>query len=102
MNLEPATTNTHIQCKYRGNRDAYAETLHHLLQRVLLMPNHVIQERPLSNEDLAPYRGQWVVLREGLVIASGSTPEEVRSAVEIESADLILLVPDSSSNSVFL
>ncbi len=70
--------------------------------RVLLMPNHVIQERPLSNEDLSPYRGQWVVLREGHVIASGSTPEEARASADVNDSDLILLVPDSSSNSVFL
>ena len=66
------------------------------------MPNHTIQDRPLSSEDLTPYRGRWVVLRDGRIIADGDSPEELRASEEVKQSDIVVLIPEISTNAVFL
>jgi hypothetical protein len=66
------------------------------------MPNHMIQDRPLSVDDLTPYKGEWVALRDGHVVAHGDSPEILRKSDSVKESDALLLVPDHSSSAVFL
>lgn len=66
------------------------------------MPNHMIQENPLSTDDLTQYRGQWVALRDGRVVDSSDDASELRRSDLVEVSDILLLVPSDSSSAVFL
>jgi Family of unknown function (DUF5678) len=43
-------------------------------------------------DDLMPYAGQWVAIRDGHVIASGLDPVEVRNDEAVQSDDRIIRV----------
>ena len=51
------------------------------------------QEQDLPAEDLTPYRGQWVALRDGHVVASALDAVELRDRDEVQETDELLLVP---------
>ncbi len=51
------------------------------------------QERLAPKEDLRPYRGQWVALREGYVVASNVDPTALFDRSDLRE-DMIIPVPD--------
>jgi len=51
------------------------------------------QQRALPREDLSPYEGQWVALREGHVIASDLDVVSLRANPDVHSDDALLPVP---------
>lgn len=46
-------------------------------------------------EDLAPYMGKWVALRNGKVVASDLSAKGLRSQPEVRPTDAIIPVPRS-------
>ncbi len=56
------------------------------------------QERLLSNEDLRPYKGQWVALRDGRVVASHVDPVALEDHPEVRADDMLVPVPDQGSD----
>lgn len=46
-------------------------------------------------EDLTPYLGKWVALRDGRVIASDLSAEKLRSHREVKATDVIVPVSRS-------
>lgn len=68
----------------------------------LNMPTQEIQRDPISTEDLAPHRGNWVAIRDGVVIATGLTPTELRDSPDVREDDYLVLVPSGTSNTLLL
>lgn len=52
-----------------------------------------MQEAAFATEDLTPYRGAWVALRSGRVVASSLGPFELRENPAVRKDDVFLLVP---------
>jgi hypothetical protein len=51
------------------------------------------QQQDLSpKEDLSPYQGEWVVLRDGYVIAHGPDPVQLRESPDVAKDDAIIKV----------
>jgi hypothetical protein len=48
-----------------------------------------------AKEDLAPYMGKWVALRNGRVVASDLSANGLRSKPEVKPTDTIVPVPRS-------
>jgi Family of unknown function (DUF5678) len=44
-------------------------------------------------DDLSPYEGQWVALRDGRVVASDLDPVVLRDKPEVTEDDVLMLVP---------
>jgi hypothetical protein len=51
------------------------------------------QEKLVPKDDLKPYAGQWVALREGHVIASDLDAVALRDKPEVRDDDAIIPVP---------
>jgi len=51
------------------------------------------QQRLLPKEDLAPYAGQWVALRDGRVVAHDLDPVALRDKQEVVETDMLMPVP---------
>ncbi len=47
-------------------------------------------------DDLSPYAGMWVALRDGHVVASGATFESVCQDAEVKKGDPIIPVPEKT------
>jgi hypothetical protein len=43
--------------------------------------------------DLKPYWGEWIAVRAGEIVASGSSLAEVRGRNDVRSTDLVMPVP---------
>jgi len=54
------------------------------------------QQEALPKEDLSPYAGQWVALRDGRVIASEVTGVALRDHPEVGEDDILMPVPPAS------
>lgn len=52
------------------------------------------QQQLSAHEDLSAYAGQWVVLRDGRVIAHNADPAELRRHEGLRDGDVIALVDD--------
>lgn len=52
-----------------------------------------IQQQHLPKEDLKPYAGRWVALRDGRVIANASDGVTLRDDPAVRADDMILPVP---------
>jgi hypothetical protein len=52
------------------------------------------QNRAMPHEDLTPYVGRWIAVRDGKVVASDLDAVALRNHPEVRSDDEILLVPD--------
>jgi hypothetical protein len=59
------------------------------------------QGKLLPAEDLSPYRGQWIALREGRVIASDLDPIALRDNAAVDETDALLPVP-AQEDSIFI
>jgi len=51
------------------------------------------QSRPLSQDDLTPYRGRWVALRDGHVVASDFDSVALRDNPDVREDDMLVPVP---------
>lgn len=60
------------------------------------------QAQTISREDLRPYAGQWVALRDGKVIASDLDAVALRNRPEVTDDDLLLPVPDQAPELLLL
>jgi hypothetical protein len=57
----------------------------------------VIQE-PQVQEDLTPYSGSWVAIRDGKVVASALDSVELRDNPDVREDDFFMPVPDAASS----
>jgi hypothetical protein len=62
----------------------------------------MIQEQPVSTDDLSLYKGLWVAIRDGRVVDSADNVTDLRASDLVEQSDFLLLVPRQSSSAVFL
>jgi hypothetical protein len=51
------------------------------------------QEKLLPKEDLTPYAGRWVALRDGLVVATSMDAVALRDDPRVSPGDTLLPVP---------
>jgi hypothetical protein len=61
-----------------------------------------IQSEFTVTDDLAPYRGSWVAIRDGKVIADAIDPVELRENPAVREDDWFLLVPSQLDGSYLL
>lgn len=57
----------------------------------------VIYQSPKVLEDLTPYAGSWVAIRDGKVVASTLDPVELRDHPDVHDDDLLMPVPDGAT-----
>jgi hypothetical protein len=62
----------------------------------------VIHQDPRIAEDLTPYAGSWVAIRDGKVIASALDSVELRNSPDVDEDDFLMPVPDKGSGAFFL
>jgi hypothetical protein len=60
------------------------------------------QQKALPKDDLTPYRGQWVALRDGHVVASDVDAVAVRDNPVVTSEDTLLPVPPGGEGVVHI
>ena len=51
------------------------------------------QARAVPSGDLKPYWGKWIALRDGQIVASGTSLSEVRNRHDVRPTDLVMPVP---------
>lgn len=54
----------------------------------------VTQQNPQVREDLTPYAGSWVAIRDGHVVASALASVELRDHPDVREDDLLMPIPD--------
>jgi hypothetical protein len=59
------------------------------------------QEELAPKDDLTPYKGQWVALRDGHVVASDVDPVRLRENPEVREDDVIIPVSDANGGYFF-
>jgi hypothetical protein len=64
------------------------------------MPTKEIQKESLIDEDVTPYRGRWVVVRDGRIITSGLTPGQLQSGMQ--DGDYLVLIPSQADGTLVL
>jgi hypothetical protein len=57
----------------------------------------VIHQEPQVHEDLTPYAGSWVAIRDGKVVASALDSVELRDHPDVREDDLLMPVPDGAT-----
>lgn len=57
----------------------------------------IIHQDPEVREDLTPYAGSWVAIRDGRVIANALDAVELRDNPEVRDNDFLMPVPDRAS-----
>jgi hypothetical protein len=62
----------------------------------------VIHQDPQVVEDLTPYAGSWVAIRDGKVIASALDSVELRNSPNVDEKDFLMPVPDRGSGTFLL
>jgi len=60
------------------------------------------QQAMMPKEDLVPYAGQWVALRDGRVVASDLDGVALRGNPAVSEADTLILVPAQDSDLLIL
>jgi hypothetical protein len=53
-----------------------------------------LQSDLVIREDLTPYAGSWVAIRDGKVVASALDAVELRDTPEVREDDVLMPVPD--------
>jgi hypothetical protein len=66
------------------------------------MTPKTIQSGKFITDDLTPFRGSWVAIRNGKVIDSALDPIELRDRQGVRSDDDLVLVPSKASSTLFL
>jgi hypothetical protein len=51
----------------------------------------------LIREDLTPYAGSWVAIRDGKVVATALDSVELRDKPEVHDDDVLMPVPDQTA-----
>lgn len=57
----------------------------------------VIHQDPPVRDDLIPYAGSWVAIRDGKVVASALDAVELRHHADVREDDLLMPVPDGAT-----
>ncbi len=70
--------------------------------RVKAMTVQEIQQDRLTTEDLTPYEGSWVAIRDGKVVASALDALELRNNEVVRDEDLLILVPTRGTGTFIL
>lgn len=60
------------------------------------------QERLLPADDLAPYAGKWVAVREGRVVATDLDPVSLRNHAEVSAEDVLWHVPAPTDGGLYI
>jgi Family of unknown function (DUF5678) len=60
------------------------------------------QQAIMPREDLKPYAGQWVALRDGHVVASDLDPVALRDRPDVQDTDTLMPVPPPGSDLLIL
>lgn len=60
------------------------------------------QQAIMPREDLKPYAGQWVALRDGQVVASDLDPLALRDNPSVTETDTLMPVPPPGSDLLIL
>lgn len=60
------------------------------------------QDLGAPKEDLTPYAGQWVALREGYVVASDLSAVALRAQEGVSSTDTLMPIPASPGGTFIL
>ena len=60
------------------------------------------QQGAMPQEDLSPYAGQWVALRDGRVVASDIDPVALRENPEVTETDALFPVPAAGTGLLLL
>ena len=66
------------------------------------MATKEIQREPFVSDDLTPYRGSWVAIRDAKVIASALDPIELRDREDAREDDWLILVPTEAAGTFLL
>lgn len=66
------------------------------------MPVKEIQREPLVTDDLSPYTGTWVAIRDGKIIASALDPVELRDNPDVHNDDALMPVPPDGDATLIL
>lgn len=61
-----------------------------------------IQSERFVTDDLTPYRGSWVAIRDGKIIDSALDPIELRDRPGVRNDDELVLVPSKASSTLLL
>lgn len=56
----------------------------------------------IVSDDLTPYRGQWIAIRHGRIVASALDATGLRDDPEVHDDDLFLLVPTEAAGTYLL
>jgi hypothetical protein len=59
------------------------------------METVAVQQEPIALDDLSPFRGQWVALREGRVVGSAQDPLTLFEDASFNTNDVLLPVPST-------
>ena len=61
-----------------------------------------IQTEPLVTDDLTPYEGSWIAIRDGKVVASALSAIELRDNPDVRDDDALMPVPPGGEATFFL
>ncbi len=61
-----------------------------------------ITQDPQVCEDLTPYAGSWVAIRDGKVVASALDSVELRDNPDVREDDFLMPVPDGAAGILIL
>lgn len=64
------------------------------------MASEILKEQRIALDDLTPYQGRWVALRDGHVVADGSDPLALRH--EVLQSDDLFYVPGGDADTLIL
>jgi hypothetical protein len=60
------------------------------------------QQAAMPREDLTPYAGQWVALRDGLVVAAELDPLALRHRDDVRDDDILMPVPSGKPGALLI
>ncbi len=66
------------------------------------MSVYEIQTEPLITEDLTPYEGSWLAIRDGKIVASALSSTELRDDPTVKGDDALMPVPLSGEATFIL
>lgn len=66
------------------------------------MTTKEIQQDFFVTDDLTPYKGSWVAIRDGKVVDSALSPVELRDRAEVREDDVLIFVPSASTGAFVL
>ena len=61
------------------------------------MAKTTVERAPITAETLRDFAGKWISIRDGEVVASAESLEELRANGDVRLEDAVFLVPESPS-----